>query len=138
MKPPLLVILAALASMSLIGCTSSKSPASVTLRWHDTGQPVTGAEVWLQEGTKDGVFSGATSVTDQSGSVVLDAPVNKDLMVSVTVSEAGKRGGYLAQLPHPKFTSTNDWVALPPFDLDKEPVGPAMDMKVSRPSNSMP
>lgn len=132
MKQLLLVVLAVLASMSLIGCTSSKSPASVTLRWHDTGKPVTGAEVWLQEGTKDGVFSGATGVTDQSGSVVLDAPVNKDLMVSVSVSEPGTRGGYLAQVSHPKLASTDDWVALPPFDLDKEPVGPAMDMRLSR------
>ena len=133
MKQGLLVVLAALGSMSLIGCAASKSPAEVSLRWHDTGKPVAGAEVWLQEGTKDGVFSGATGVTGQDGSVVLVAPENKTLMVSVSAKDKGNGVGYLGEVGHPKLVGDEGWTDLPIFRLkDSEPNGPAMDVRVSR------
>lgn len=126
-----LLLAAPLAAFLLSGpgCAASKTPAEIEVRVRDTGAPVVGAEVWLQEGTTDGVFSGGIGKTDQFGAAIIAAPVDKDLSVQVLVYPATpciSSDGYLLpsavyldmSVPHPALAASGAWTEIKNWDFE--------------------
>jgi hypothetical protein len=125
---------AACACVGLGACASTQGPAEVDVRRADTHEPVAGAEVVAQIGTKDGTFCGDEGRTDARGVVRLDrTPIDRDLLLTI----GHDRTIYLTdRVAHPRLGGAIHWTMIPECRIEKrpeDPAAPALEFRVISP-----